>query len=52
MGDISSRPEKEGRAVEVKILQACRPRTLEPSVTGVPQMSRTHVDDEESGMEI
>lgn len=36
----------------VKILQVCRPRTLEPSAPRAPKMSRTHVGIGESGPEI
>lgn len=52
MGDTSLGLEKQGRAMEVKILQTHRPRTPEPSVTREPKMSRTHVGDGESGVEI
>lgn len=52
LGDISLGLEKQGRAVEVRILQTRRPRTPEPSVTREPKMSRTHVGDGESGVEI
>lgn len=44
--------EKQGRTVELKILQTRRPRTPESSVTREPKMSRTHVGDGESGVEI
>lgn len=41
-----------GKGLEVRILQTHRPRTPEPSVTREPKMSRTHVGDGESGVEI
>lgn len=42
----------QGWVVEVKVLQACLPRILEPSAPREPEMSRPHVGIGESGPEI